>query len=117
MRHGKEGKKFGRISGRRRSFLRNLVTALLRSGKIETTETRAKAIRPLAEHYITIAKKQDLASRRLLLSRLQNPKVAGPLMDELGPRYAERKGGYLRIIKSGKSKKRDGSRLATIEFV
>ncbi len=117
MRHRKEGKKFGRLTGRRKSFLRNLVTALVRSGKIETTEVRAKAIRPMAERMVTIAKKQDLAGRRLLLARLQNKTAVSKLVDEIGPRYAERKGGYLRIIKSGKAKKRDGSRLAVIEFV
>ncbi len=117
MRHRKEGKKFGRLAGRRKSFLRNLVTALIRSGKIETTEARAKAIRPITEHMVTLAKKQDLASRRLLLSRLQNKTAVNRLMAELGPKYAERAGGYLRILKTGKSKKRDGSRLATVEFV
>ncbi len=117
MRHRKEGKKFGRLTGRRKSFLRNLVTALIRSGKIETTEVRAKAIRPMAERMVTIAKKQDLASRRLLLARLQNKSAVSRLVDEIGPKYAERKGGYLRIVKSGKTKKRDGSKLAVIEFV
>ncbi len=117
MRHRKEGKKFGRLRGRRISFLRNLVTALIRSGKIETTEVRAKAIRPMTERMVTIAKKQDLAGRRLLLARLQNKAAVSRLVDEIGPRYAERKGGYLRITKSGKAKKRDGSRLAIIEFV
>lgn len=117
MRHGVKGKKFNRKTGRKRSFLRNLVNDLIRTGKIETTETRAKAIRPLAERMITLAKKQDLPSRRLLLSRLQHKKNVSRLMDELGPRYAERKGGYLRIVKSGKSRKRDGSQLAVIELV
>jgi large subunit ribosomal protein L17 len=117
MRHGKEGKKFNRKTGERRSFLRNLVNDLFRAGKIETTETRAKAIRPLAERYISIAKKQTLSSRRLLLSRMQSPTLVSRLMDEIGPKYKERAGGYLRIVKSGKSRKRDGSRLAVIEFV
>lgn len=117
MRHRKEGKKFNRISGRRRSFLRNLVNDLIRTGKIETTEARAKAIRPKTERLVTIAKKQDLASRRLLLSRVQSKPVVNKLVDELASKYGERKGGYLRITKSGKSRKRDGSRLATIEFV
>lgn len=118
MRHGVKGnKKFNRKTGRRRSFLRNLVNDLIRTGKIETTEARAKAIRPQAERCITIAKRQDLAGRRLLLSRLQNKKIVNRLMDELGPKFAERKGGYLRITKEGKSRKRDGSRLAVIELV
>lgn len=117
MRHRKEGKKFHRVTGRRRAFLRNMVGNLVRSGKIETTETRAKAVRPLVEHLVTIAKKQNLAARRLLISRLHNTKVALKLYEEIGPRYQDRKGGYLRIVKSSKARKRDGSNLATIEFI
>ncbi len=117
MRHLKKGKKFHRLKGERRSFLRNLANDLLRSGKIETTETRAKAIRPLVERMVTIAKRQDLAARRLLLARLHNERIVHKLYDEIAPRYQGRPGGYLRITKLGRSKKRDGSRLATIEFV
>ncbi|MDO8537212.1 MAG: 50S ribosomal protein L17 [bacterium] len=117
MRHLKKGKKFNRLTGERKSFLRNLANDLVRSGRIETTETRAKAIRPIVERLITIAKRQNLASRRLLLSRVHNAHVTEKLMRELGPRYAERAGGYLRIMKLGKSRKRDGSRIAAIEFV
>lgn len=117
MRHRKEGKKFNRKTGPRRSFLRNLVNDLLRNGKIETTETRAKAIRPLTERLVSIAKKKDLAARRLLISRIQNTKVVSKLIEDIAPKYTERKGGYLRIVKSGKSRKRDGAELAVIEFV
>lgn len=117
MRHRKEGKKFHRLAGRRRSFLRNLESDLIRSGKIETTVIRAKAVKPKVERLITIAKKQTLASRRLLLSRLHNPKVVKKLYEEIALRYADRKGGYLRITKLGKTRKRDGSKTATIEFV
>jgi large subunit ribosomal protein L17 len=117
MRHRKEGKKFNRIAGRRRSFVRNLVNDFFRHGRIETTETRAKAIRPMVERSISLAKKQDLASRRLLLSRLQSKTVVERLMSEIGPRYKERAGGYTRIVKGGKTRKRDGSRLAVIEYV
>ena len=90
---------------------------LVRVGKIETTEARAKAIRPAAERLVTIAKKQTLASRRLIISRVGNAKIAQKLYGELGPRYQSRSGGYLRIVKLGTSRKRDGSRLARIEFV
>ena len=117
MRHGKKGKKFNRIQGRRNSFLRNLANDLIRNGKIETTETRAKAIRPLVERMVSIAKKGDMHGRRLLVSRLQNQRTVRRMMEEVGPRYAERKGGYLRIVKSGKSRKQDGAGLAVIEFV
>ena len=117
MRHGKEGKKFNRLSGDRRNFLRNIALDLIRTGKITTTETRAKAIRPMVERLVTIARKNTVTSRRLALARLHNEKSVKRLHEEWGPRYKERPGGYLRITKLSKSRKRDGSRLATIEFV
>ncbi len=117
MRHGKEGKKFSRLRGQRTAFLRNLSNDLIRTGAIETTEARAKAIRPKVERLVTFAKKQTLASRRIILSRVNNAKVADKLYVEYGPRYAARAGGYLRIIKLGKSRKRDGAQMARIEFV
>jgi len=117
MRHQKEGKKFGRLRGDRISFMRNLSNDLIRAGKIETTETRAKAIRPVVEKLVTMAKRQTLAGRRVLLSRVQNAAVMKKLYHDLGPRYAERKGGYLRITKLQTTKKRDGSKMARIEFV
>lgn len=117
MRHLKKGKKFHRITGRRKSFLRNLAKDLMRIGRIETTEARAKAVRPLVERFVSIAKKQDLASRRLLVSRLGNKSIVSKLLEEIAPRYKERSGGYLRITKLAKSRKRDGSRLAVVEFV
>ncbi len=117
MRHLKKGKKFGRLIGDRRSFLRNLSNNLIRRGKIETTEARAKAIKPAVEKLITLAKKQNLSSRRLLLSKTHDPKITKKLYEELAPRYLSRPGGYLRIIKLSKARKRDGTILTTIEFV
>lgn len=117
MQHSKVGKKFHRETGPRRSFLRNLANDLIRNSKIETTEIRAKAIRPIVERFVTIAKGQTLAARRLLFRRLQNTIVVDKLYHELAPKYAERKGGYLRITKLGKTRKRDSAPLATIEFV
>ena len=117
MRHQKKGKKFNRTRGARISFLRNLSNDLIRTGKIETTEARAKAIRPAVERLVTFAKKQTLASRRIIVSRVHNDKIANKLYSEYGPRYAERAGGYLRITKLAASRKRDGVRMARIEFV
>ena len=117
MRHLKKGKKFSRLRGARISFMRNLSNDLIRAGSIETTETRAKAIRPVVEKLVTFAKKQTLASRRVIISRVHNEKIANKLYNELGPRYAERAGGYLRITKLAQSRKRDGTRMARIEFV
>jgi large subunit ribosomal protein L17 len=117
MRHRKEGKKFNRLRGDRISFLRNLANDLIRSGKIETTEVRAKAIRPIVERLVTIAKKETLASRRLLLSRIQNERVVKKLIDQIVPKYKDRQGGYLRVTKLGVMRKRDAAPVATIEFI
>jgi len=117
MRHQVKGKKFGREAARRQTFIRNLVANLVRYEKIETTETRAKAIRPRVERLITIGKKQDLAARRLLVQRLHNEKAAAKVFNDLAARYKDRSGGYTRITKVGKTRKRDSASLATIEFV
>ena len=117
MRHRKEGKKFSRKTGQRRAFLRSLAVNVIRKEKIITTEARAKAIRPIVEHAITIAKKETLASRRLLVARLRDAVAVKKLCNDLAPRYKDRRGGYLRIVKSGAARKRDGVRTATIEFV
>lgn len=117
MRHLKKGKKFNRIRGRRRSFLRNIANDVIRAGKVETTEARAKAVRPMVERLVTIGQKQTLANYRLLLRRVHNKIIANKIYHELGPKYNERKGGYLRIIKLAKTRRRDGSRLVSIEFI
>lgn len=118
MKHAKKNKrKFHRETGPRRAFLRNLTNDLFRVGRIETTEARAKAIRPFVERCVTLGKQENLAGRRLLLSRLQNKIVVEKIMRDFAPKYKNRKGGYLRIIKSAKTRKRDGTRVAVIEFV
>jgi len=117
MRHLVKEKKFNRLRGDRISFMRNLANDVIRAGSVETTETRAKAIKPVVERLVTLATKQTLANRRLIIRRVQNAKIAQKLYGELGPRYAERKGGYLRILKIDKSRKRDGVRMVRIEFV
>jgi large subunit ribosomal protein L17 len=117
MRHRKTGKKFHRMVGDRRPFLRNLANDVIRAGRVETTEVRAKAIRPVVEKLVTLAKKQTLAARRLVFSRVQNKRIATKLYEEIAPRYAGRAGGYLRITKLATSRKRDGSPLAVVEFV
>lgn len=117
MRHGVKGKKFSMKRGRRKSFLRNLANDVLRAGRVETTEVRAKAIRPVVERLITLAKDATLARRRLLESRMHDKRLVQKLCDDIAPRYKERPGGYLRIVKLGGWRKRDGARLARIEFV
>lgn len=117
MRHAKKDKKFSRRRlGQRRSFLRNLEGQLIENEKIETTILRAKVLRPRVEKLVTLAKKQNLASLRILLSRL--PKEAAfKLFYEMAKKYEGKRGGYLRIIRGLKARKRDGARMAIIEFV
>lgn len=117
MRHLKKGKKFNRLRGPRIHFMRNLANDLIRAGAVETTEARAKAIRPVVEKLVTFAKKQTLASRRIIESRVLNEKIVVKLVNDLAPRYAERAGGYLRITHLATGRKRDGVRMARIEFV
>jgi len=115
MRHLKKGKKFGRESAPRKALMKSLVTALLLNEKIKTTETKAKAIKPVVEKYITRAKKGDLASFRILNQRL-HAKVVRKLKEEIAPRYQERRGGYTRITKMGR-RKSDGAPIAMVELV
>ena len=115
MRHSKENRKFGLKRGQRRAFLKILEHNLIMKERMRTTEARAKEIRPMVERLVSHAKKQNLASFRLLLKKL--PKVsANKIYYEIAPRYQSRSGGYLRIVKSGGSRN-DGAKLATIEFV
>ena len=109
-------RKFHRIKSRRILFVQTLVHNLIMRQKIETTLARAKEIRPRTEKLLTIAKRQNVHSLRLLLARL--PKAsAEKLYYEIAPKYGSRKGGYLRIIKSGRARKRDAAPVARIEFV
>lgn len=115
MRHSKENRKFGLKRGQRRAFLKSLEHNLIMKEKMQTTEARAKEIRPMVERLVSHAKKQDLASLRFLLKKL--PKIsANKIYYEIAPRYQSRNGGYLRIVKSGSSRN-DGAKLASIEFI
>lgn len=116
MKHVKKGRKFGLMRGKRRAFLRILMHNLVMEEKISTTEARAKEIRSSLEKLVTIAKKQELANLRLLMKRMPEAS-AYKLYHELGPRYKDRPGGYLRITKETKTRKRDNAPRATIEFV
>ena len=101
MRHGVSGRKLSRSSGHRRALYRNLVTDLLGYGKIVTTEAKAKEVRGLAERMITLGKDGGLNARRQALSFIIDAKVVDKVFAELAPRYAERPGGYTRIVKLG----------------
>ncbi|MCL4404986.1 MAG: 50S ribosomal protein L17 [Patescibacteria group bacterium] len=117
MQHRKKGnRKFGRVRGRRISFLKGLHRNLIMAERIVTTEARAREIKPQVEKLVTLAKKQDLAAMRLLLARLPND-AALKLYYEIAPRYKERHGGYLRVVKMGSTRMRDAAPKALIEFI
>jgi len=116
MRHKVAGRKLGRSIAHRRSLYRNLVTDLLGYEKIVTTEAKAKEVRSLAEKMITLGKEGGLSSRRRALSFILDKKVAERLFAELAPRYAERSGGYTRIIKLG-PRLGDGAAMVQLELV
>jgi len=109
-------RKFHRITGRRKAFFRLLSSSLILHGRIETTIARAKEIRPIVERYVTTAKRQDLASLRRLIAKLPK-KSAEKLYYEIAPKYKSRNGGYLRIVKTSKTRVRDSAPIAIIEFV
>ncbi len=115
MRHLKKGKKFHRRKGQRKALFKSLLNNLIVKEKIETTEAKSKEIKKMAEKLITIGKKQNLSSLRLLLSRLSK-KAALKVYYELSPRYQNRNGGFTRVIKS-RTRKNDGAKMAIIEFV
>ncbi len=109
-------RKLGRTSDHRKAMLRAMVTYLLENGKIETTVTRAKEVRSMAEKMITIAKKNDLHSKRLVLAYVTKEDVVKKLFDEIGPKYSAVSGGYTRIIKIG-PRRGDAAEMAIIELV
>ena len=101
MRHKKSGRRLGRNSSHRKAMFRNMATSMLKHETIKTTLPKAKELRRVVEPLITIAKVDSVANRRLALDRLRDKEVVGKLFSELGPRFKERPGGYLRILKTG----------------
>jgi large subunit ribosomal protein L17 len=116
MRHQIAGRQLGRDSAHRKALFRNLVTDLLNHEKITSTEAKAKEIRRLTEKMITLGKKGGLTSRRQALAYLWDEKVAAKVFNELAARYAERPGGYTRLIKLG-PRLGDGAPMVRIELV
>ena len=109
-------RKLGRPTDQRRAMLRNLVTALLDNGKLETTITRAKETGRIAEKMITLGKRGDLHARRQALAFIYDEDVVRKLFDEIGPKYADRNGGYTRVLKVG-PRRGDGAEIAILELV
>src|SRR5580658_5537163 len=116
MRHRNAGFKLGRNTSHRRALLRNLTTSVIIEDRVETTLTKAKAVRPHVEKMITLGKKGDLHSRRQALSYLMTDKAVARLFETVAPRYGDRQGGYLRIVRTG-FRKGDGGETAFIELL
>jgi len=116
MRHQKKGKKLGRTAAPRKALFRSLVTSFVIYEKIKTTQAKAKALRPIAEKMITLAKKDTLHNRRQALKELYVEDAVKKLFEVIGPRYKERNGGYTRIVKL-MPRKNDGAEMAILELV
>ncbi len=118
MRHRKKGRKLSRTSSHRKATLRNMVTSFFELGQIETTDAKAKELRSLAERLVTVAKRgsDDLAARRQVLRVVRSKNVVAKLFDEIAPRYADRPGGYTRIIKVA-TRRGDAAALSILQFV
>lgn len=116
MRHRKKGRNLSRSPSHRKALLRNMAASLFRHERITTTTARAKELRPYAERLVTLARRGDLHARRLAARQIGEREVLAKLFDEIGPRYAERPGGYTRILKLG-VRKGDAAEMALIELV
>lgn len=116
MRHRNAGYKLGRNTSHRRALLRNLATSVLIEDRVETTVAKAKAVRPHVEKMITLGKRGDLHARRQALAFLQTDNAVKRLFDTVAPRYGDRNGGYLRIVRTG-FQKGDGAETAFIELL
>ena len=116
MRHRKSGRKLGRNSSHRKAMFRNMAASLVHHETIKTTLPKAKELRRVAEPLITLAKQDSVANRRLAFSRLGDKAAVGKLFDTLGPRFQDRPGGYLRIMKCG-YRVGDNAPMAYVELV
>ena len=116
MRHQKAGRKFNRTSAHREAMFRNMAASLIKHGLIKTTLPKAKELRRVAEPLITLAKVDSVANRRLAFARLRDKEAVGNLFTVLGPRYATRPGGYLRLLKCG-FRAGDNAPMAYVELV
>ena len=116
MRHRRAGKKLGRDSAHRKALYANLAGSLIEHGRIKTTVAKAKAVKPVAEQMITLGRRGDLAARRQALAFLRSNEVVHTLFADVAPRFADRAGGYTRIVKLG-PRYGDAAEMAYLEFV
>ena len=116
MRHRHKGRTLSRTASHKKATMRNMATSLFRHERIETTTAKAKELRPFAGRLITLGKRGDLHARRLAGRLIADRQVLGKLFDDIGPRFAERPGGYTRILKLG-NRRGDAAEMALIELV
>jgi large subunit ribosomal protein L17 len=116
MRHRRHGRKLNRTSSHRKAMFANMAIALVKHEQITTTLPKAKDLRSVVEKLVTLGKRGDLHARRLLIAKTRDITTAAKLIDVLGPRYAERAGGYIRVLKAG-FRRGDNAPMAIIEFV
>lgn len=116
MRHKLAHRKLNRTASHRKAMFANMASSLIEHEQIVTTLPKAKELRPIVEKLVTLAKRGDLNSRRLAIARTRNKEMSKKLFDVLGPRYADRQGGYIRIMKAG-FRYGDNAPMAVIEFV
>src|SRR5881227_2269873 len=116
MRHAKSGKKLGRDSAHRKALYANLACSLIEHGRIRTTEAKAKAVKPFAEQMITLGRRGDLHARRQAMAQLRSQEVVHKLFSDVGPRFADRPGGYSRIIRIG-PRPGDSAEMVYLELV
>ena len=116
MRHKKKGRKLGRKVGNRRALLMNLASQMITHKRIKTTDAKAKELRTFIEPLITLAKKNDIHSRRMVVRKLPNKNIVRTLFDDIAPKYADRPGGYTRIVKLG-YRDNDRAPVSIIEFI
>lgn len=116
MRHRKKGRQLSRTRSHRKATLRNMATSLFRHERIQTTQAKAKELRPFAEKIITQAKDDTVHARRQVARKIADREILGKLFDDIGPRFADRPGGYTRVLKLG-PRKSDSAEMALIELV
>jgi large subunit ribosomal protein L17 len=116
MRHGKSGRKLNRTASHRKAMFANMAASLIEHEQIVTTLPKAKEIRPIVEKLVTLGKRGDLHARRQAISAIRSAELVAKLFDTIAPRYAERHGGYIRIMKAG-FRQGDNAPIAVVEFV
>jgi large subunit ribosomal protein L17 len=116
LRHHRSGKKLGRDSAHRKALYSNLAGALIEHGRIKTTEAKAKAVKPIAEQMITLGRRGDIHARRQAIAYLRSQDVVHKLFSDVGPRFADRPGGYSRIVRLG-PRQGDAAEMVYLELV